>query len=72
MVSATDHSGVRSRGKKSQLERKSVESQSVDLERDGIVMSASFRSPTLDLSHYRMVDGMSILRAEFLPFPTEF
>lgn len=55
-VSATDRCGVRSRGKKSQLERKSVESQSVDLEKDGMTMSASLHPPLLDLSHYRMVD----------------
>ncbi|CAF9940867.1 MAG: hypothetical protein ALECFALPRED_008890, partial [Alectoria fallacina] len=60
VVSAADRSGVRSRGKKSQLERKSVESQSVDLEKEGMAMPTSFHSPTLDLSHYKMVNDLCI------------
>ena len=63
VMSATSRSGVRSRAKKSLLECKSVESQSVDLEKEGMVMPTSFHSPTLDLSHYRMADGMFIFRS---------
>lgn len=40
------------------MELKSVESQSLDLEKEGMVIPASLHSPMLDLSHYRMVDGM--------------
>ena len=69
-ASANDRSRVRSRGKKSQLERKSVESQSVDLEKEGMTTSTSSHSPTLDLSHYRMVDGMFIFGPNFLLFQT--
>lgn len=69
-VSSTDRNCVRSRGKKSQLERKSVESQSVDLEKEGMPMSISFHTPPLNLSHYRMVDGMFIFGAKFPLFQT--
>lgn len=72
VVSAAERSGVRSRGKKSQLERKSVESQSVDLEKEGMAMPTSFHSPTLDLSHYKMVNGMFTFGADLLLFPTAF
>lgn len=44
------------------MERKSVESQSLDLEKEGMVIPNSPHSPTLDLSHYRMVDGMFLER----------
>lgn len=40
------------------MECKSVESQSLDLEKEGMVRPTFLHSPTLDLSHYRMVDGM--------------
>lgn len=46
------------RRRKPHIERKSVESQSLDLEKEGMVMPNSTYAPTLDLSHYRMVDGM--------------
>lgn len=38
------------------LERKSVESQSLDLEKDGMATSISPRPNMPDLSHYRLVE----------------
>ena len=65
--SVSNRSGVRLRGIRSQLERKSVESQSVDLEKDGMVVPTSLQPPTLDLSHYKMVEGNSIPFGDFRP-----
>ncbi|KAF6234413.1 hypothetical protein HO173_007446 [Letharia columbiana] len=53
---ATPHRRVLSRGKKPDMERKSVESQSLDLEKDGMAVPTSLRPPMLDLSHYRLVE----------------
>ena len=53
---APHHSGVLSRGRKPHIGRKSVESQSLDLEKEGVAIPTSLRPPMLDLSHYRLVD----------------
>ena len=69
-VFVPNRSGVRSRGMRSQMERKSIESQSVDLEKDGVVVPTPLQPPTLDLSHYKMVEGNSISCGEFPSLPT--
>ncbi len=38
------------------MERRSVESHSLDLEKEGMAIPTSFRPPALDLSHYRLVE----------------
>lgn len=58
VASAPHHNGVLSRRRIPHTERKSVESQSLDLEKEGMVIPTSIHAPALDLSHYRMVDGM--------------
>ena len=68
-VSASNRSGVRLRGIRSQLERKSVETQSVDLEKDGMVVPNPLQPPTLDLSHYKMVEGNSIPCGDYFSLP---
>lgn len=56
-VSSVTHGGsVLSQGRKPHVERRSVESQSLDLEKEGMAISTSLPSPTLDLSHYRVVE----------------
>ena len=57
-ISATDRWGVRSQGKKPRVEHNSFGSQSLDLEKEAMVTPTSRHSPALDLSHYRLVDGM--------------
>ena len=69
-VSVSNRSGVRSRGMRSQLERKSVESQSIDLEMVGMVVPTPLQPPTLDLSHYKMVEGNIIPCGELSSLPT--
>ena len=69
-VSVSNRSGVRLRGVRSQLERRSVESQSVDLEKDGMAVPNPLQPPTLDLSHYKMVQGNSLPCGGLLSLPT--
>ena len=56
VASETHHDGVLSQGGKPHLERRSVESQSLDLEKEGMTISTSPPPHTLNLSHYRLVE----------------
>ena len=38
------------------MERRSVESHSLDLEKEGMANTSTSHSPPLDLSHYRLVE----------------
>ncbi len=55
-TSAINHGGGLLRGRKPHMERRSVESHSLDLEKEGMAIPTSFRPPALDLSHYRLVE----------------
>ena len=54
--SATHHSGDALHGRKPHSEPKSIESHSLDLEKEGMAIPATFGPPMLDLSHYKLVE----------------
>ena len=56
LSSATHHDGAPLQGRKPHVERRSVESRSLDLEKEGMAVPTSLHPPRLDLSHYKMVE----------------
>ena len=56
IASANHHGGGLLRGRKRHMERNSLESHSLDLEKDGMAISSTSRPPSLDLSHYKLVE----------------
>ena len=56
IASANHHGGGLLRSRKPHLERRSVETQSLDLEKEGMAVPSTSRPPVLDLSHYKLVE----------------